>query len=154
MLTILVACFTACRQDVAYTKFKHIDADEWFRSDTIVFHLSPMPDAANLKPQLVLRTSPDYQFQNLSLVVDAAYYSANGQHQLLRSASDTLECHLADDEGQLSGQGVFHREFVIPLPHLQLNTTDSLVVTVSHNMQRMQISNVESIGLQMIKVKF
>lgn len=151
LLAVLATSLIACRSDVAYTDFKHVDIEEWFRSDTLVFHISPMPQANSLKSQLVLRMSPDYQFQNLSLIVNTAYYKTDKPHTPYKISTDTLECRLADDNGQLAGRGVFHREFIVALPQLRLPEADSTVVTVSHNMQRIQIAGVESIGLQLLK---
>jgi gliding motility-associated lipoprotein GldH len=65
--------------------------------------------------------------------------------------SDTLWCRLVDSDGNIQGEGISNFQYNFQLLNLRLNSSDSLRVTVRHNMKREILPGISDIGLTLTK---
>tara|TARA_B110000902_G_scaffold223071_1_gene259651 strand:- start:15096 stop:15593 length:498 start_codon:yes stop_codon:yes gene_type:complete len=99
VLWILLFAFVAssCRQNKSFDRYTSI-ANSWDQQQSISYDFIA-PDTINPYDLFInLRTTPDYKFSNLFLVVELNY--PNG-----KVTKDTLEYQMAKPNGELLGTG-------------------------------------------------
>ena len=99
VLWILLFAFVAfsCQQNKPFDRYTSI-ANSWDKQQTISYDFIA-PDSINPYDLFInLRTTPDYKFSNLFLVVELNY--PNG-----KVTKDTLEYQMAKPSGELLGTG-------------------------------------------------
>lgn len=140
---------SSCGDGRIYSRFASVDNEAWGRNDTLRFVVPPQSDDRVGRALLMMRISPDYEFRNLSLIVRTSSKTAGRKSRETTMRIDTVECPLSDSEGHIEGRGVFHREFSFPLNAVPLSPTDTTIISVSHNMRRMEIAGIEDIGVEL-----
>jgi gliding motility-associated lipoprotein GldH len=133
---------TACQRSTVYFQCKDTAEGGWEKNDTLVFDTQPMSADATYQEEVALRISNNYPFMRLTLIVQQTVYPAG------HTTTDTLDCHLYDDHGNVLGPGTGLHQFVFPLKPLSLHRGDSLHVTVHHDMKREILPGISSVGIK------
>lgn len=147
-LAIAAAILVSCVGNMVYIGYHDIAADGWEQGDSAVFATPIGTNGAAATRRLLLRVSPDYEFRNLSVIVKTTCYTRHAAPIAIQASADTIECRLADSNGSIAGQGIMHREFSFKLPGSIARQTDSLRISVSHNMRRSVVEGIEAVGIQ------
>jgi len=145
---ILAACFASCIDGIVYCGYHDIAIEGWEQADSAVFAMPIGTADVAATRQLLLRVSPDYEFRNLSVAVKTTCYAHHADSIAMQTSLDTIECQLADSKGSIAGRGIMHREFSFKLPGHLPPQTDSLRISVSHNMRRGIVAGIEAVGIE------
>lgn len=141
-----VACVAmalySCNSNVVYNKYNHTPLVGWEKNDTLVFDVPPMKESSRYRLELGLRTSTSFPFTGLSLVIDR---TVEPGHILY---TDTINCRLADDKGNVLGRGVSYFQYNFIVSDINLNKGDSLHICVRHIMKREIMPGISDIGLK------
>lgn len=144
-----VACVAmalcSCNSDVVYDKYNHTQLTGWEKNDTLAFDVPPMKESGRYRLELGLRTSTSFPFTGLSLVVDR---TVEPGHMLY---TDTVNCRLADDKGNVLGRGVSCFQYSFIVSDIDLRRGDSLHICVRHIMKREIMPGISDIGLKISK---
>lgn len=133
----------ACDDGRVYDSFAQVDMAEWSAQDTAYFDV-PRQSAGQYALTLTVRSTGDYPYQNLALVVETTIVP---RHLLQR---DTVFCTLRDAAPQpLSQQGVSLSERSFGVRALQLQRGDSLHIAVRHVMRRNALPGISEVGLRL-----
>ena len=141
LLTLLVAGFTACSQDIVYCQFSPISSDKWHVDSTVHFEYTIADPAASYRMLLYVRHTERYPYQNMWLFVNDG------------ARRDTLEFYLADDRGRWLGDR--HHGF-IEMPVLfeetkQFPDSGTYTLEIAHGMRDSLLRGVTDIGLEIIR---
>ncbi len=142
VMSILCA-LTSCNKGVVYDQYNHTPLYGWEKNDTLVFDVSPLAQGGHYRQEIGLRTNETFPFKSLSLVVEQ---TIEPNH---RTYIDTLKCKLADDKGNMLGQGISYYQYNFILVDRDLSKGDSLHVTVRHIMKREILPGISDIGFRM-----
>ena len=144
-----VACVAvalcSCNSDVVYDKYNHTPLAGWEKNDTLAFDVPAMKETGRYRLELGLRTSTMFPFTGLSLVVEHIVESG---HMLY---TDTLNCRLADDKGNVLGKGVSCFQYSFIVSDIDLRKGDSLHVCVRHIMKREIMPGISDVGLKITR---
>ena len=142
IITLTVALAMAgCNRKVIYTHYAHTPIEGWEDSDTLLFAVGPVDDAALYDETVGLRTCSRYPFKELILIVDQQVMPAG---TLL---SDTLRCRLTHEDGSPINRGFNFYESSFPLRTVTLQEGDSLTVRIHHYMKRELLPGIADIGV-------
>lgn len=147
VLSILTvaATLTSCNRKTVYDHYMHTPIVGWEKNDTLSFYVSPMTESTTYTEELGLRVNGAYPFMDLCLVVEQRIIPSN---IVLR---DTVNCKLADDNGQMKGHGISFYQYNIPITELQLSEGDSIEVFIRHNMKREILPGISDVGIKLSK---
>lgn len=138
-LTMMAGCDT----DVVYDRYEHTPTEGWDKSDTLFFDVPRLTESGRYRMEIGLRTNAEFPFTDLTLVVDR---TVEPGHQL---KSDTLKCRVADDKGNILGQGISYFQYSFILADADLHRGDSLHISVRHIMKREIIPGISDVGLKL-----
>ncbi len=139
-----VLALSACTADVVYSHYQPIGGEGWLRSDTICFEAGPVAETGRYGCELCLRTNSLYPFMQLQVVVERQIRpSGEGNTTVV----DTVNVDVTDREGMVQGEGICHYLYTIPLSDMQMNSGDTLLFSVRHNMIRHQLGGVTDVGV-------
>ena len=144
LLTVALA-LASCNRKTIYSHYEHTPLDGWEKNDTLVFSVPPVKYDGVYREMIGLRTSSAYPFMGLTLVVEQEVWPSG------LTRSDTLWCRLVDSDGNIQGEGISNFQYNFQLLNLRLNSSDSLRVTVRHNMKREILPGISDIGLTLTK---
>jgi gliding motility-associated lipoprotein GldH len=144
LLTVALA-LASCNRKTIYSHYEHTPLDGWEKNDTLVFSVPPVRHDGVYREMIGLRTSSAYPFMGLTLVVEQEVWPSG------LTRSDTLWCRLVDSDGNIQGEGISNSQYNFQLLNLRLNSSDSLRVTVRHNMKREILPGISDIGLTLTK---
>lgn len=140
-----VLLFLSCDSRTTYSHYQHVNVTGWEKNDAIVYEIPPAPQDGVYQETVGIRIARSFPFMGLSLIVDQTVYPS------MRSYSDTLNCKLIDEEGNVHGQGISHYQFSFPIDTIHLHKGDSLTVSVRHDMKREILPGVTDIGMIMTR---
>ena len=144
-----VACvamaLSSCNTDVVYDKYNHTPLAGWEKNDTLAFDVPAMKESGRYRLELGLRTSTSFPFTGLSLVVE---HTVEPRHMLY---TDTVNCRLADDKGNVLGKGVSCFQYSFIVSDVDLRKGDSLHVCVRHIMKREIMPGISDVGLKITR---
>ena len=141
----LCTMLLSCGGNVVYNRFCHTMIEGWEKNDTLIFDIPRMAAPGHYRQEIGLRTSSSFPFTGVSLLVEQTIEPG---HRVYR---DTLKCHLADDKGNILGQGVGYYQYQFILKDISLNKGDSLHVCVRHIMKREILPGVSDDGLKLTR---
>ncbi len=139
-LTVALA-LASCNRKTIYTHYNHTPIEGWEASDTLLFAVGPVTEAAVYSETVGLRTCSRYPFKELTLVVDQQIMPTG---TLL---SDTLRCRLTDEEGTPLTRGFNFYESTFPLRTVSLAHGDSVTLSIHHYMKREILPGIADIGV-------
>ena len=140
-LALMAFGLSGCHQKTVYHHFEHLRLTGWENVDTVRFCIPAVRDGGFFDITLGMRTTREYPFEQLSLVVRQRI-SPSG-----RFRCDTISCKMAEHNGDRTGNGISLFSYQFPLAEQQLMTGDSLTVTICHNMRKETIHGIKDIGL-------
>ncbi len=156
LLTLMMAiALSGCHRHTVYNHYVSTKIEEWSQHDTLHFSLRPLRTAGRYESSIGLRTSSDYPFRGLTLIVEQDIIPApadrNGQPSLTRHIVDTLNATLVEKDGTQLGKGIGLYQYVYPLRTYQLKKGDSLVFHVHHFMRKQDLMGVADVGVSLEK---
>ena len=140
---LMMGSVIACTDNRVYDQYVHTPVNGWEKNDTLVFNLRRMAIAGEYASQLGVRITNDYPFMGVTLIVEQTVYPS------LRHYVDTLNCKLIDVKGNSTGIGLSYHQYAFPITTFALNTADSVVVQVRHDMKREILPGSSDIGYQL-----
>lgn len=149
VVAVMMVGLSSCDDGRIYSHFSAVDNVEWWRTDTVRFVVPPTGENVEAQTRLMLRISPDYEFRNLSLIVRTSSKAVGRKAIETTLRIDTIECPLSDDAGHIEGRGVFHRDFSFNIKSIPLSPNDTTIISVCHNMRRMEIAGIEDVGVEL-----
>ncbi|MCQ2095475.1 MAG: gliding motility lipoprotein GldH [Bacteroidaceae bacterium] len=132
---LTVSCLSDGR---VYSHYEDIAGSRWDKSDTVTFRLPRLKAAGEYTPAVMVRTTDNYGYRNLNVVV--RLYS----DRLVRT--DTLTLDIFDRNGMSQGHGLIHTEFSGKLPPVELDTTE-YTVSIQSLMTETPLVGVSGVGL-------
>ena len=145
LIVVVSLVILACKTSTVYYHFESTPIAGWERNDTLKFSVPALKEAGGYREDISLRLNSDYPFMGLTIIVDQTVFP--GQ----RHVSDTVNCRVVDEEGNVKGRGLGFYEYDYPLTHLRLNAGDSLQINVRHNMKREILPGVADVGIRVMK---
>ena len=143
LLTILL--LTACKQSTVYYHYENTPEGGWEKNDVLTFDVDTMRSDGTYQEALAMRISNKYPFMQLTIIVEQTVYPAG------TTMTDTLDCHLIDERGNTTGQGISQYQYLFPLKSLQLHRGDSLHLSVHHDMKREILPGITGVGIKIEK---
>ena len=144
-VAFVAIALSSCDSDVIYDKYNHTPLVGWEKNDTLSFDVPPVKDAGRYRLELGLRTSTSFPFTGLSLVVE---HTVEPDHMLY---TDTVNCRLADEKGNVLGNGVSCFQYNFIVSDISLNKGDSLHICVRHIMKREIMPGISDVGLKLTR---
>ena len=141
LITVALTLLVSCNRKVVYSHYENIPDDGWERTDTLKFSICPIIAEGDYREDVGLRINNTFPFRRLMLIVD--------QHTVPSGMmrSDTLHARLIDHNGSIEGKGINYFQYEFHLANIYLNTTDTLFVTIRHNMKRELLGGVADVGI-------
>ena len=130
--------FTACHNNIEYSRFHSISSGEWSVDSVMEFPFKVVRTEPSYRMIIYVRHTERYPYQNMWLFVD------NGPYR------DTIEFYLADDRGQWLGD---HRNGWIEMPVLSEENyhfpdTGNYTVRIQHAMRDSLLRGITDVGLE------
>lgn len=98
VILIVAMSFQYCDKDTVYEKFEAVNAQGWYKSDTVIFH-PEIPDTNQLYNFIIhVRHNNDYAYRNL-------YFFTTTRFPEGGAVEDTIELMLAEKDGTWYGSG-------------------------------------------------
>jgi len=141
----LLLAMAACDSTTVYHHYEHVEAPGWEHHDTVFFAIPPSRLSAVLHEEVELRTTSEYPYRDLCLVVHQTTFPS------LRQRTDTLRCSMADEFGNIKGRGIGVYQYHFHLTDLSLSEGDSVVLAIRHNMRTETLRGITDIGVRLSK---
>lgn len=145
VISVVAVSLSACDNDTVYDKYNHTPITGWEKNDTLFFNVPAQKENGRYRQEIGLRTNAAYPFTGLTLVVEQTVEPGH------RQFTDTLDCRLSDDKGNILGQGISYFQYNFILSDVELFEGDSLHVCVRHIMKREILPGISDIGLKMTR---
>lgn len=158
----------SCDINTAYHHFEHISSEGWERGEAVKFGVPPVQRAGVYTTTLDLRSTTEYPYEEIALVVEQKHYIAHkkeinkkpyaGAEKEYKTTysldpkvkRDTVHCQLMTREGLPVGEGIHLYQHSIPLHFaVQLAPDDSLRCTVRHLMSHHALPGIADIGIHL-----
>lgn len=136
---------SACESEVVYDHYNHTPLVGWEKNDTLLFDIPAVKESGRYRMELGLRTNTSFPFTGLSLAIEHVIEPNR------RVFTDTINCRLADEKGNLLGKGVSCFQYNFIVSDLELKKGDSLHVSIRHIMKREIMPGVSDVGLKITK---
>lgn len=140
-LTVLVSLM-GCDEKAVYHHYKPTLLAGWKKTDTLTFNIPPIEITANYQVSVGIRTTVTCPYQSLWLVVRQDF-TPNALSRI-----DTIECKLANDKGEIIGQGVINYLHTFPLCTETLYKGQTGKIRIYHIMRREELPGISQIGIK------
>ena len=142
----------SCSNRRVYNEYQHVPVEGWEKTDARLFSVAPIEEGGQYDVVIGLRTSMEYPFMSLVLVVETDVINTDTSYSTVPTMrTDTLLCSLTDARGRSKGTGVSIRQFEFPMRSVRLAAGDSLRVCVRHCMKRDMLPGVCDLGVCLIR---
>ncbi len=138
--------FIGCNRNTVYSHFESIRFEGWDAGDTLSFTIAHVKDSGHYEGIVGLRTTVDYPFRGLTVVVEQ--FVSSGRSFF----SDTVNAQLVDEDGIVLGKGTSTYQYSFPFRQYHLNKGDSLHVTIHHYMKREILPGIMDVGFTMKRI--
>lgn len=144
---LLLLLGTACQDKPAAYDYCATPLEGWEPGDTLKFRIDTIREAGTYAFSIGVRTSAStpYPYQSLWLVVRQHW------HHPERVVSDTIECRLTDEKGDVAGHGISLYQYDREWRRVQLDSGDCADFSVNHIMRRELLPGVADIGIKLEK---
>ncbi len=154
IITLLTVATTlvSCNRKTVFYHYEHTPIAGWEKNDTLTFNLKAAPETGLYKEAIGLRTNGAYPFMALTLIVDHTVVPARlAPHKSspITTHSDTINCRLTNDEGNVKGAGISNRQYMFDLGNIRLNKGDSLHIRIRHDMKRETLPGIIDVGVKL-----
>lgn len=142
-----VVTLSSCNGPTVYDSYQSTPVAGWEKNDTLSFCISPLDTTAVYDATLGLRTTGEYPFTAITLIVEQHVYPSD------RVLTDTVNCRLTDDRGNSVGKGISYHQYEFPIGRVELHSGDSIHVLVRHDMKREILPGISDVGITLKKVQ-
>lgn len=139
----LLSC--ACNRQKVYSRFQHISATGWEKTDTLFFNIPPVAEDGTYREELGLRIDNMFPFQSMTIEVVQTILPKGEQKTYIKN------CPLIDGKGNMKGAGVSFFQYTFPIDNIRLNRDDSIHISLIHNMKREIMPGVSDAGITLTK---
>lgn len=139
----VMAAMVSCRQRTVYDGYQSTPVAGWEKNDTLSFSVNRVDTAAVYHATLGLRTTDDYPFTSITLIVEQHTYPSD------RIQKDTLNLRLTDDHGNATGKGLSFRQYTFDIGDVSLESGDSVHVRIRHDMKREILPGISDVGYEL-----
>lgn len=140
---VLLLALSACNRKLVYDRYASTPISGWEKNDTLSFDIRPVSGTDTYYMWLGLRTSEDYPFTAVTLIVEQHIYPKD------TIVNDTVNCKITDRHGNASGSGVNFYQYRFPVNSLQLQDGDSIHIRVRHDMKREILPGISDVGISL-----
>lgn len=148
---LMAALFLSCQEHTIFHEYHGTSESGWYRGDTVKFVIPAIEEEGTYLEEAGFRTSTRYPFTKFCLVVDQTIYHPAGKKLQVTHRSDTITCHVSDENGKPQGDGLDIFQYVIPFRQEELSAGDSIHVSITHGMQRTSITGIIDVGIRLFK---
>lgn len=99
LIAVIPILLTSCLGGKVADQSVALSEEGWFIADSVIFGVDVADTTKPVDFYLNIRNETDYRYANLILFLDS--YFPDGRH-----SRDTLECFLANKEGEWTGSGI------------------------------------------------
>lgn len=145
VVAMAATLMTACDTDVVYDSYCHAPTEGWEKTDTLQFNVPRMAEGGRYRMEIGMRTNSSFPFTGITVVVDQVI---EPRHRL---QSDTINCRIADKDGNILGRGVSFYQYDFILNDTDLRRGDSLNIRIRHIMRREVVPGVADVGVKITK---
>lgn len=142
LVVLLSLLCMACTHHTLVHSFRSIPEEGWRRTDTLIFTLPTTLDDAEYALYIDLRLHNRFPYRELWLAVEHGVAGERG------SICDTLCCHLSDQEGKLSGQGINLLQYETRAGTLPLQAGRQTQIRIHHLMRRETLPYIIEVGVR------
>lgn len=132
LLMPIVLSLSACEGKTLYHTYQPIPAEGWNKNDTLFFTVPVQDTVTPLHLSVEVRHKDRYPYTNLFLFIN----------------DDTIECTLADKNGNWEGTGIsaiYQNKF--PYRSIRLQHPDTVVLRISQGMTDPLLQGIQDIGI-------
>lgn len=140
---VLLLALSACNRKLVYDRYASTPISGWEKNDTLSFDIRPVSGTDTYYMWLGLRTSEDYPFTAVTLIVEQHIYPKD------TIVNDTVSCQITDRHGNASASGVNFHQYRFPVNSLQLQDGDSIHIRVRHDMKREILPGISDVGISL-----
>ncbi len=141
----IAVSFFSCDESTVYDNYVHTTVTGWEKNEELSFYIPHVESSGTYNIGIGLRTTKAFPFTRLSLVIEQTILPSR------KTLTDTLNCILADDNGNILGKGVGCYQYDFSLKDVLLNKNDSLHIVIHHAMKRDILPGVSDIGVKVSK---
>ena len=95
---VLLLALSACNRKLVYDRYASTPISGWEKNDTLSFDIRPVSGTDTYYMWLGLRTSEDYPFTAVTLIVEQHIYPKD------TIVNDTVKCQITDRHGNATTQ--------------------------------------------------
>lgn len=141
-ITVTAALATAsCDDSRAYDSAQPVDVDGWERQDSLVYAVGRLP-RGTYRMTLSFRATGSYPFRELGFTITTRRLPSG------KTTTKRVKCAVFDDQGQPAGtRGISSNSYIYNVGTLTAQPTDSVTVTVTHDMIQTKIPGITGVGL-------
>lgn len=143
MILTVALVMTSCNRKTIYHHYQHTPLSGWEKNDTLLFTVKPAKERAVVQRDVELRTSGDFPFCDLFIIVEQTTFPSN----IMRR--DTLDCKIFDSKGNILAGGISLYQYSFHLTDISVNEGDSLSFRVRHNMKRDILPGIADVGIRL-----
>lgn len=147
--TVLLAIVTtlgACDSGQVFEENMPVKDAVWKASESLDFRFDIQDTVSPHNMYINLRNGEDYPYMNIFLFVDIKF--PNG-----KTASDTLECILADEQGKWlgSGLGAIHDNRILYRKNVSFPVPGQYEVKITQAMRNEELSSIYDVGFRVAR---
>ena len=140
---VAVLLLTACNKRTEYFHYESTPEGGWERSEHLSFTISDISADGTYEETLGLRTSGNYPYRNVQLIV-TQHINPYG-----KTFCDTVSAMLIDERGITLGDGAIHYQYTFPLRQLTLTAGQSIAIAIRHDMMREVLPGITDVGIRL-----
>lgn len=144
-----IACVCSCSVDVKYSKYRHISRKGWDSSDTILFNTDTLRQGGRYSFTCGIRTRRSYPYRDIVMMVDRKVYRDS---LLVLHKLEKVTCPIINVDGDMTGEGIASKNHEQKLKDFYMQTGDSIVISINHQMTRKSLSGIVDVGIIMEKL--
>lgn len=144
---MVALAIASCQRKTVFSQYEGTPLTGWERNDTVDFFIPPIDAEGEMHEQVGLRINSKYPFKGLCLVIHQTIVPTAGGNAGAIHRTDTLNCRLSDDSGNIEGSGISSYQYDFPLATLHIRRGDSLHIRMHHNMRREILPGISDVGI-------
>lgn len=165
----LILLLAACHKEDGINLFKHVDAEGWQKNDTLVFDIPATEEDADYDLQIQARLTRKYSFADLWLIAEQTYtedstmyaitdtistppedsVTIEPPHSLTQTINDTIHIAIADENGNMTGNGKSLLEYKQPIRFVRIKKGTTGAIRIRHIMTPQNIQGIHDIGIEL-----
>lgn len=149
----LIVGLSSCSDDRTYDRYQAVSALEWDRNDTLKYSI-PRQWKGRYMLDIGIVTTKKYPYRGISLIVNRKRISHQHRKKVEQLYVDTIQCQVIDNNGNVLGQdGISKNMQRSHIRALDLQTNDSIYITVNHIMSKDALTGVMGIGIRLTRTE-